>query len=248
MHKIHIKLPDLTFFAYLALTASALLMTTGCSTPFSPHQMGMSNTEWQSYDKLKQQGLLERHKQITLANKAEDKEAQEVALALKARDAAQIASAMSATSTASTTSSATSALPVAATPASAEQQLPTIKIIEVKISNGKAFMPPFTSNGWQVFAPATATIVADTCQNIWLTQLGSNDKVKVALRCCYKDKALHLDPSLYELDKQDGTMTIPYSPLWDRGFTYHGINSDGYAKLKNVAVTIKNVSSVSNND
>lgn len=107
--------------------------------------------------------------------------------------------------------------------------------IDVKIFGGEAMLPPFVD--WHAYMPATFTIVENSCANTLLNQEGGEGKI--TLRACYKDKKLRLDPSRYDPDKKDGTVTIPYSPLWDQGFTYHGINTDGYVKLKDVNVVVK---------
>jgi len=173
------------------------LSLTGCANKTPPQQsLGITDAEWNGYDKNKREELLKTYKQIDLANKEED----------------------------------------------AKNQLPYVQgsvskknAIEVKVYDGTALMPPFTT--WQAFSPATFTLNEGSCQNVLLTQL--DGMAKVSLRSCYKNKFLRLDPSNYELDKQEGTASIPYSPLWEQGFAYYGINSYGYVRLKNVTVSLK---------
>jgi len=118
----------------------------------------------------------------------------------------------------------------------------TVESIEVRLSGGSALMPPFITQ--KSLAPATTTIALGTCKNTRLVQL--DGATETTLRSCYKvnqedKKIFYLDPSYYDQEKQHGTVTIPYSPLWnsENGFTYHGINSSGHVQLRDVSVAIK---------
>ena len=177
----------------------------GCAATKVPPQqlLGIPDSEWQSFDKNKQQELLQIYKQINSANQAEDQQL--------TKQNNQLESNLE------------------------PNKVDDANVIEVKVYDGSALMPPFTS--WQAFTPATFIIPTGRCQNAELVQLDGT--AKTSLRSCYKDKLLHLDPSRYELSKQQGTISIPYSPLWDYGFVYHNINSGGYVKLKNVTVAVK---------
>jgi hypothetical protein len=110
--------------------------------------------------------------------------------------------------------------------------------LDVKIFGGQAVFPPFVD--WQSYMPFTATVMENSCTNAEVDQVdGEKMIVKTTLRLCYKDKKLRLDPSMYDPDKKEGTATIPYSPLWDQGFVYHGINTYGHVKLKDVNVIVQ---------
>lgn len=110
--------------------------------------------------------------------------------------------------------------------------------LQIKISGGTAMLPPFVYR--QAYQPAEFVIAADECQNVMLSV--SDNTKPAALRVCYKNNILALDPSAFDKTKKDGTVTINYSPLWVDGFTYKNINSDGLVRLKNAAITIKKVS------
>jgi hypothetical protein len=113
----------------------------------------------------------------------------------------------------------------------------TFETLEVKFAGGTALMSPFEAGNRYAFEPAVAYIIAGTCQNVWLVMPDNSNRVVV--RSCYRNKILSLDASFHDPAKRDGTFTILYSPLWERGFTYRNVSSDGHAKLKNVSVTVK---------
>ena len=215
------KIPCPSLFAKVILFLFAAIFFSGCA--FSPRKLGISDVEWQSYPKEKQQQLIANYRQIADANKAEDQKAQ-----AKVQAGTQ------------TLGEQEQSWLVAAAPTGEGQQ----GKVAVKFISGSAVMPPFVT--WQNFAPAVFTIMPDTCQEIWLYalsgQLSNQDKnIKVAMRVCYQDKILHFDPSRYDFGKQVGTVSIPFSPLWDRGFVYHNINSYGYVRLKNAMIKVKQI-------
>ncbi|MCL5261669.1 MAG: hypothetical protein M1561_08435, partial [Gammaproteobacteria bacterium] len=102
------------------------------------------------------------------------------------------------------------------------------KALQIKISGGQVMMPPFI--GWSSFKPANFIIGEDSCRELSLFKL--DNKTKVDLRSCYIGKVLYLDPSNYDLTKKDGSISINYNPLWEQGFTYTGISTTGFARLK----------------
>jgi hypothetical protein len=202
----------------VAACSSIMLLLNGCAHKPNPQMLGITEVEWQTYDKAKQLNLLDSYRRMQAENEAEDKvdrapPADQQPLA-KGVNAAPVA----------TTLLAPSAL--ASKPS-----------IEVTISGGSVLMPPFAS--WQPFAPATFTIQAATCEETLLTQL--DGKAQISLRSCYKDNMLRLDPSRFDFSKKEGTVTIPRSSLWEQKFVYHGVNSDGYVKLKDVNVAVKQI-------
>jgi hypothetical protein len=113
--------------------------------------------------------------------------------------------------------------------------------LTINVHGGETLMPPFT--GWQRYKSTSFNLYPNSCTNAFLEQRESgkdSGKNGVFLRTCYKDNILLIDPSLYEADKKDGTLRITYSPLWEQGFSYRGIYTDGYVKLKNATFDIKN--------
>lgn len=106
--------------------------------------------------------------------------------------------------------------------------------LTLKIQNGEAFMPPFSEA--YAFEPATLKISEGTCRSVELNAV--NGEKSVILGACYNDKILLLDPSLYEIDKRYGSARIYYSLLWDEGFNYTNINTDGYAHLRKTTIFI----------
>lgn len=106
--------------------------------------------------------------------------------------------------------------------------------LTLNIQNGKAIMPPFTE--WYSFKPVTLKISEGTCQ---IAELYAMDgKNHVTLCACYNDNVLLLDPSLYEIDKRYGSIRMYYSLLWEDGFDYTNINTDGYAHLQKTSIFI----------
>lgn len=106
--------------------------------------------------------------------------------------------------------------------------------LTLKIQSGEAVMPPFSD--WYSFRPATLKISEGTCQMVNL--YATNSKKYITLGACYNDKVLLLDPSLYEIDKRYGSVRMYYSLLWDGGFNYTNINTDGYARLRKATIFI----------
>jgi len=112
--------------------------------------------------------------------------------------------------------------------------------LKVRIYNGKAMMPPFVN--WYNFQETTFEIIPDTCTNALLKEEANDPEVnEVSMRACFKNNILYLDPSRFESSKEQGTVRFANSPLWDLGFTYNNINSNGYARLKDVSVEIKHI-------
>lgn len=106
--------------------------------------------------------------------------------------------------------------------------------ITVSISGGEAMMPPFVD--WSEYQPVSFDLADNICGEIPLQQKDGENTVN--LRACYKNKALFLDPSRYDLEKNNGTVSIPQSPLWQQGFEYKGISTSGHVRLRNATVKI----------
>lgn len=110
--------------------------------------------------------------------------------------------------------------------------------LRVRIYDGEALMPPFTD--WYRYNATTFDIIPNSCTNTLLEQGSDNsDDIKISLRACYMNNVLFLDPKRYTSKDGLGTVRFAYSPLWGQGFTYRNINSNGYVKLKDVSVSIK---------
>lgn len=109
--------------------------------------------------------------------------------------------------------------------------------LKVSISGGKVMMPPFVE--WQPYKPFDFLISKNECIDAAIMQADSD--VETSLRSCYKDDILYVDPSRYDIAKKDGSINFHFSPLWAqaKGFTYAKISSDGYVRLKDVNVNIK---------
>lgn len=112
--------------------------------------------------------------------------------------------------------------------------------LEINIYDGKVMMPPF--DDWHDYDPIKFMIFKDQCRDIVLHQ-ALNKKKFIELRGCFNGNILYLDPSRYDLMKKNGSISINFSPLWLSGFSYKGVNSSGYVKLKNVtiAITMKHI-------
>lgn len=109
--------------------------------------------------------------------------------------------------------------------------------LAVSIYGGQVMFPPAFIT-WQKYQPIKFNIFPGECRSIEITSL-SNTDVKSILDVCYLDKKLCLDHSRYKVTKKMGTVSIPHSPLWLTGFTYKGIDSDGYVRLNNVTIKIE---------
>ncbi len=105
--------------------------------------------------------------------------------------------------------------------------------ISVKLKRGTVMVPPeFTQSSYQ---PLSFTLNKNQCKEVPI-QSGNG---KVDLRACYYKNYLFIDPSRYNVKERLGTVRIPTSPLWNRGFTYRKIKSEGYVRLANADITIK---------
>ena len=96
-------------------------------------------------------------------------------------------------------------------------------------------MPPgFEKSAYRAL---TFTLNRNECKQVPIRGLDNNHKIDFGV--CYYKNFLYLDPSRYEVKQRLGTVQIPMSPLWNRGFTYNKIKSSGYARLANADITIK---------
>ncbi len=107
--------------------------------------------------------------------------------------------------------------------------------IQVYVLNGEAFMPPFV----QPYALEATSFNMQPGECRWERLESTDTNKSVMMRACYDGLYLSLDPSPYDKDKQAGTVHFAYNPLWKRGFTYSSVNSMGYVRLHDVAISIK---------
>jgi GH15 family glucan-1,4-alpha-glucosidase len=107
--------------------------------------------------------------------------------------------------------------------------------LEIAIHSGQVMLPPFSN--WSDYKPAHFTIFKGQCRDIVLEQAA--EEVSTELGVCYYGNVLYLDPSHYDLKLYKGSVSIHSSPLWLSGFSYKGISSGGYVRLKNVTIRVK---------
>lgn len=176
-----------------------LLILFGCAT--APNKLGISEAEWNSYDKTKQEKLLADYKNLTTTEMMADTNMNNQYTSVK-------------------------------------KSTYNGSLIKVRVFGGEAMLPPFTS--WQPYVSSTFEVIPGTCVNAPLRAVNGKEDSAVDLRACYKNNVLLLDPSRYDASKKEGTIRLPYSPLWNNGFTYHGIYTTGYVRLKNAAVSVLN--------
>lgn len=105
----------------------------------------------------------------------------------------------------------------------------------VRVFGGKAMLPPFVDR--TPYKPGEALVMPGACSEIVLNAI-DNANNPVSLQACYLNDVLHLDPSRYVTSKMPGTKAFRYSPLWEDGFVYYGINTDGYVRLQSANVKI----------
>lgn len=171
----------------------------GCATPFSSQSIGIAEQDWATYDKVKQQKILNDYKIAIAQNANTDSE-----------DNLQ------------------------------QQQTPSETQLLIKVHGGLAMLPPYTD--WAAYQPASFTIDQNSCSEVVLLPKEIDPKVKLKffakLRACFRKNKLLFDPSIYDQDKKDGSITFAYSPLWEQGFTYRNINTTGTIKFKSATIKI----------
>lgn len=111
-------------------------------------------------------------------------------------------------------------------------------MVEMTIQGGSVYFPPFIERS--SYREQTLTVVKGTCNTVPLESIDAGKSIDFSV--CYYDKTLYLDPSRYDLEKQPGSAQLVYSPIWKRGFAYHGVSTFGYARLKDATIHIKQFS------
>jgi hypothetical protein len=110
--------------------------------------------------------------------------------------------------------------------------------LHVAIFGGKVVMPPFSS--MSDYLPVEFNVSSGECTTVKIKEAGS-DKM-MAMKACYQNNTLFLDPSRYDPSKRVGSIQLYYSPIWDRGFSYQNVSSSGYVHLTGVNVLIQKYS------
>jgi hypothetical protein len=108
-------------------------------------------------------------------------------------------------------------------------------MLNVRISGGQVAMPPFVH--LSDYNQVDFDILSGNCRTVQVQ--GKNSNKKVALKVCYLNKILYLDPSPYDPKKRLGSIQLHYSPIWDRGFVYQRISSSGYVRLTHANVAVR---------
>lgn len=114
------------------------------------------------------------------------------------------------------------------------QYQPGASRISVQISGGTANMAPsFDANPFY----ATKFQLRDgQCRQVPL--IAVQKATQANLTACYIKQVLSLDPSRYKVQDQEGTLFLNYNPVWRHGFTYYGLDSNGYVGLDNVDIKV----------
>lgn len=109
-------------------------------------------------------------------------------------------------------------------------------VLSVKITGGKALLPPYTT--LTAYEPVSFTVRQGDCREK-IPVIGADaDTQKGKLEVCYKDDILYLDPSPYDPALSVGALQFPYMPVWKRGFTYPDVTSQGLLKLTHVQISL----------
>ncbi len=111
--------------------------------------------------------------------------------------------------------------------------------ISVSLQQAEAMMPPFEQ--YYTVSPNAVMLAPGQCQSMRLYSRTSSNHVD--MRLCYSGKRLALDASHYRFDQREGTLFFYYNPLWQQGFTYTQVASQGYVRLRHADIHIKTLSS-----
>ncbi len=125
-----------------------------------------------------------------------------------------------------------------------ERIVPDGSILHVKVFGGQVKMPPFLT--LVSYTPIEFDLPNGESQAVQFKE--ENGNKKVTMRVYYKNKTLFLDPSRYDPEKGIGSIQLHYSPIWDRGFTYENVSSNGYVHLNRVNVTVRRYNSSEQED
>lgn len=110
----------------------------------------------------------------------------------------------------------------------------TTSLLSVHIEGGQMIIPPTKTP--QNYLPVTYQIANGQCQKVKITSANSSTATTV-LQTCYLNNILSLDANRFNINHN--ALRFHPIPLWQQGYTYQNISSNGPARLTNVAVTIK---------
>lgn len=109
--------------------------------------------------------------------------------------------------------------------------------LTITIASGKAYFPPAFQA--QEFLPVIANLIDGKCyQNVPLLAR-DNPSLVTNLLVCYYQNVLYLDPGFNNLAEAKGSLVFPYLPVWQRGFSYPNISSNGPVRLSNARITVQ---------
>ena len=109
-------------------------------------------------------------------------------------------------------------------------------VLQVGLNGGSAMFPPFEKP--QHYTPVNFMLVQNKCAEFPITS-SENKDIKTNLFVCYIDNTLYLDPSRFDPEKQDSSVTINATPLWQSGFSYDDITSTGFVRLNKVTISVQ---------
>lgn len=105
----------------------------------------------------------------------------------------------------------------------------------IKVHHGQAMLPPFLN--WSPYKECKFYLAKNTCSKGTIHSLEA--ETTIDLKACYFENLLYIDPTKYDPNNTQGTVTFTYSPLWRQGFSYTKIHTDGYVRLKDATVYVK---------
>lgn len=105
-------------------------------------------------------------------------------------------------------------------------------ILNISISGGT--ITPAKTTTAQSYQPINFSINQGKCVT---TLIQLNTKDSQALQTCYTGNVLFLDTK--GIPHNQSAIRFYYTPLWNQGFAYNNITTNGRAHLNNVTVTVK---------
>lgn len=106
--------------------------------------------------------------------------------------------------------------------------------LNVSILKGTALSQKL--NTPQTYQPINMQIRAGSCSTTAIS-LANNETVP--LKSCYQNNALLLDIENSQGKKISQPILFYYNPLWQQGFSYTNINTNGVAHLTNATVKVQ---------
>lgn len=105
--------------------------------------------------------------------------------------------------------------------------------LQVAIREGTVAVWPYKVR--QAYQPLNFAIHQHQCIQVPVTTSAGNTELGV----CYYGHILHLDPSKYEADKEEGSLQFFRNSLWQAGFDYQPIKSTGYVRFDQAHMTVR---------